>query len=54
MVSCEKSMEDARDLALEMQRQGHGKVLDQFNNQTTHMPIFPPPARKFGTRPQVV
>ncbi|CDG47403.1 cysteine synthase CysM [Serratia symbiotica] len=32
MVSCEKGMEGARDLALEMQQQGQGKVLDQFNN----------------------
>lgn len=32
MVSCEKGMEGACDLALEMQLQGQGKVLDQFNN----------------------
>ncbi|MCX2959693.1 MAG: pyridoxal-phosphate dependent enzyme, partial [Serratia symbiotica] len=32
MVSCEKCMEGARDLALEMQQQEQGKVLDQFNN----------------------
>ncbi|MHA0855181.1 pyridoxal-phosphate dependent enzyme, partial [Serratia nematodiphila] len=32
LVSREQGMEGARDLALEMQRQGQGKVLDQFNN----------------------
>lgn len=33
LVSREQGMEGARDLALEMQHQGLGKVLDQFNNQ---------------------
>jgi len=32
LVSREVGMEGARDLALEMQNQGQGKVLDQFNN----------------------
>ncbi len=32
LVSQEQSMEGARDLALEMQKNGEGKVLDQFNN----------------------
>lgn len=32
LVSREQSMEGARDLALEMQDDGKGKVLDQFNN----------------------
>ncbi|SQJ14079.1 Cysteine synthase B [Serratia rubidaea] len=32
LVSREQGMEGARDLALEMERQGLGKVLDQFNN----------------------
>ncbi|VTP65539.1 Cysteine synthase B [Serratia rubidaea] len=32
LVSREQGMEGARDLALEMERQGQGKVLDQFNN----------------------
>ena len=32
LVSKEEGMEGARDLALEMQRQWQGKVLDQFNN----------------------
>lgn len=32
LVSGEQGMERARDLALEMQQQGQGKVLDQFNN----------------------
>lgn len=31
-VSAEEGMEGARDLALNMQKQGLGKVLDQFNN----------------------
>ncbi|PKM31219.1 MAG: cysteine synthase B [Gammaproteobacteria bacterium HGW-Gammaproteobacteria-11] len=33
LVSREDSMEGARDLALQMQREGKGKVLDQFGNQ---------------------
>ena len=33
LVTEEESMEGARDLALEMQEQGKGKVLDQFSNQ---------------------
>jgi len=32
LVSREQSMEGARDLALQMQAEGQGKVLDQFNN----------------------
>ncbi|MCG3730218.1 cysteine synthase CysM [Vibrio cincinnatiensis] len=32
LVSKEKGMEGARDLALQMQSEGKGKVLDQFNN----------------------
>jgi cysteine synthase B len=32
LVSKQASMEGARDLALQMQREGKGKVLDQFNN----------------------
>ena len=32
LVSREQSMEGARDLALQMQAEGRGKVLDQFNN----------------------
>ena len=32
LVSKQASMEGARDLALQMQREGQGKVLDQFNN----------------------
>ncbi|MDH5484777.1 MAG: cysteine synthase CysM [Gammaproteobacteria bacterium] len=32
LVSAEASMEGARDLALQMQADGKGKVLDQFNN----------------------
>ncbi|RAL30430.1 cysteine synthase B [Vibrio cholerae] len=32
LVSKEQGMEGARDLALQMQREGKGKVLDQFNN----------------------
>lgn len=33
LVSKEQGMEGARDLALDMQRQGLGRVLDQFNNK---------------------
>lgn len=32
LVTREQSMEGARDLALQMQDEGNGKVLDQFNN----------------------
>lgn len=32
LVSRTAGMEGARDLALQMQAEGHGKVLDQFNN----------------------
>jgi cysteine synthase B len=32
LVSKEQGMEGARDLALQMQAEGHGKVLDQFAN----------------------
>ena len=32
LVTAEQSMEGARDLALQMQAEGKGKVLDQFNN----------------------
>jgi cysteine synthase B len=32
LVSQEEGMEGARDLALQMQREGRGAVLDQFNN----------------------
>ncbi len=32
LVSKEQGMEGARDLALQMQQEGNGKVLDQFNN----------------------
>ncbi len=33
LVTHEQGMEEARDLALQMQREGKGIVLDQFNNQ---------------------
>lgn len=33
LVTAEASMEGARDLALEMENEGKGKVLDQFSNQ---------------------
>ncbi len=32
LVSAEEGMEGARDLARKMEREGHGRVLDQFNN----------------------
>lgn len=33
LVTEEESMEGARDLALQMEKEGKGKVLDQFSNQ---------------------
>ena len=33
LVTTDEGMEGARDLALKMQQEGQGKVLDQFNNQ---------------------
>ncbi|MGD8933901.1 MAG: cysteine synthase CysM [Gammaproteobacteria bacterium] len=47
LVSREQSMEGARDLALEMQAEGKGKVLDQFNNQDN------PDAHYTGTGPEI-
>lgn len=32
LVTAEEGMEGARDRALQMEREGHGRVLDQFNN----------------------
>lgn len=47
LVSAEASMEGARDLALEMQSQGKGKVLDQFSNPDN------PASHYFGTGPEI-
>jgi cysteine synthase B len=47
LVTREQSMEGARDLALEMQAEGKGKVLDQFNNQDN------PDAHYSGTGPEI-
>ena len=47
LVSAEASMEGARDLALEMQAQGKGRVLDQFSNPDN------PAAHYFGTGPEI-
>ena len=47
LVSREHSMEGARDLALEMQEQGRGKVLDQFNNEDN------PDAHYVATGPEI-
>ena len=47
LVSREESMEGARDLALEMQAEGKGKVLDQFNNKDN------PDAHYTGTGPEI-
>jgi cysteine synthase B len=47
LVSREQSMEGARDLALEMQADGKGKVLDQFNNHDN------PDAHYIGTGPEI-
>jgi cysteine synthase B len=46
-VSHEQGMEGARDLALKMQQQGLGKVLDQFNNPDN------PLAHYEGTGPEI-
>ncbi len=47
LVSREASMEGARDLALRMQSEGKGIVLDQFNNQDN------PIAHYNGTGPEI-
>ena len=47
LVSREQSMEGARDLALQMQIDGKGKVLDQFNNMDN------PNAHYTGTGPEI-
>jgi len=47
LVTKEQSMEGARDLALEMQAKGEGKVLDQFGNQDN------PVAHYEGTGPEI-
>ena len=46
-VTQEQSMEGARDLALEMQAEGKGIVLDQFNNPDN------PEAHYIGTGPEI-
>ena len=48
MVSKEEGMEGARDLAEEMQREGKGKVLDQFANPDN------PLAHYLGTGPEIL
>lgn len=47
LVSKEQGMEGARDLALDMQRQGKGVVLDQFSNPDN------PRAHYEGTGPEI-
>jgi cysteine synthase B len=47
LVSREQSMEGARDLALQMQAEGKGTVLDQFNNEDN------PAAHYLGTGPEI-
>ena len=47
LVTREQSMEGARDLALSMQAEGRGRVLDQFNNMDN------PQAHIEGTGPEI-
>ena len=47
LVTKEQSMEGARDLALQMQDEGKGKVLDQFNNADN------PNAHYISTGPEI-
>jgi len=47
LVTKEESMEGARDLALQMQAEGKGKVLDQFNNADN------PNAHYISTGPEI-
>jgi cysteine synthase B len=47
LVTKEQSMEGARDLALQMQAEGKGKVLDQFNNADN------PNAHYISTGPEI-
>ncbi len=47
LVSAEQSMEGARDLALKMQSEGRGRVLDQFNNPDNSA------AHYMGTGPEI-
>lgn len=47
LVSREQSMEGARDLALQMQAEGKGRVLDQFSNPDN------PEAHFLGTGPEI-
>ena len=47
LVTQEQSMEGARDLALQMQDEGRGIVLDQFNNPDN------PEAHYIGTGPEI-
>ncbi len=48
LVTKEESMEGARDLALQMQDEGKGKVLDQFNNSDN------PDAHYLSTGPEIL
>jgi cysteine synthase B len=47
LVTAEQSMEGARDLALQMQSEGQGRVLDQFNNPDNSA------AHYIGTGPEI-
>jgi S-sulfo-L-cysteine synthase (O-acetyl-L-serine-dependent) len=51
LVSKAEGMEGARDLAEKLQREGQGKILDQFSNPDNPARITNPPDRKSGAIP---
>ena len=53
LVSKKGGMEEARDLALDMQARGEGRVLDQFSNPDNPAIHYKQPVRKYGVIPMV-